>query len=222
MRSSRKYTGVAAVATSWTVLLTAAALTRFNLLGDRPLSYMGTQPRSAVLFGVGLAVPAVLLIAFHGYVRARYPVGKGFSTVMLAGLAGQMVAAFVPIGGDLAASRIHTTCALGLGASLPLLMWRFAAGQRPGSWRWLAHALFWADTAACVLGLSGALPAPVAEIVPGAIFHVWIFTVTFAGAAAGSPPVASTPRAATAPFVRPPLELVSVAALNPGDNDTRD
>jgi hypothetical protein len=200
MRGSLRYTGVAAVATSWTTLLTAAARTRFNVLGDRPLSYMGTQPRSVVLFGVGLAMPAVLLTAFHGYVRGRFPVGKGFSAAMLAGLAGQMVAAFVPIGGNLTASRIHTTCALGLGASLPLLMWRFSAGQRPGSWRRLAYGLFWAEAAACVLGLSGALPAPVAEIIPGAVFHLWIFTVTFAGAAAVSPAVSSTPGAATAPL----------------------
>ena len=98
----------------------------------------------------------------------------GFSVAMLAGLVGQMVAAFVPIGGDPAAHRIHTTFALALGISLPLLMWRFAAGQEPGPWRRLAYRLFWAEAAACAAGLylSARSIAPVAEILPGIAFHI--------------------------------------------------
>ncbi|HEX2274783.1 MAG TPA: DUF998 domain-containing protein [Acidimicrobiales bacterium] len=174
---------MAAVVAVWTTLLAATALTGFDLFGEEPLSYLGTQPRSALLFTLGLAVPALLLTAFHQYVRGRYPVSSGFSLVMLAGLAGQMVAAFVPIGGEPAAHRVHTTSALVLGASLPLLMWRFAAGQPPGPWRRLSYALFWCELAACVVGiyLSALTVAPVAEILPGGVFHAWVVTVTFGG-----------------------------------------
>lgn len=182
MRRSLRYTGVAAVVAVWTSLLAAAALTNFNLLGKEPLSYLGTQSRSAVLFTLGLAVPAVLLTAFHQHLRGRFPVAPGFSLAMLAGLAGQMVAAFVPIGGDPGAYRVHTTSALVLGASLPLLMWRFAAGQPPGPWRRLSYGLFWVEIAACVTGvyLSALMVAPLAEILPGAVFHAWIIAVTVA------------------------------------------
>ncbi len=177
------YAGVAAVATAWTTLLTAMALSRFDVLGPDPLSYLGTDPRSSVLFTIGLAVPALLFTAFHFQVRRRYPASTGFSVVMLLGLAGQMVAAFVPIGGDPTAHRIHTVCALALGISLPLLMWRFAASQPPGGWRRLSYRLFWAEAAACAVGLwlSANSIAPVAEILPGIVFHVWVFTVTFGG-----------------------------------------
>ena len=177
-----RYTGVAAVVTVWTTLLTATVVSGFDLLGEDPLSYMGTQPRSAALFAAGLLVPAVLLTAFHHHVKGRYPVSAGFSVAMLVGLAGQTVAAFVPIGGDPTAHRIHTVSALILGASLPLLMWRFAAGQPSGSWRRLAYALFWVEVAACAAGLylSARSIAPVAEILPGTVFHVWIVVVTFA------------------------------------------
>ncbi len=176
--------GVAAVATVWTSLLIATGLSGFDLFGEDPLSYLGTGPPSAALFTFGLAVPALLLAGFHHYVRERFTVGFGFSLAMLAGLAGQMVAAFVPIGGDPAVHRVHTISALILGISLPLLMWRFAAGQAPGRGRRLAYALFWAEVAACVVGLylSARSIAPVAEILPGTVFHAWVIAVTCAAA----------------------------------------
>jgi hypothetical protein len=182
MRRCRRYTGVAAVATVWTTLLVATAISGFDLLGEDPLSHLGSESRSAALFTMGLAVSALLLTAFHQDVRGRYPVSPSFSVAMLVGLAGQMVAAFVPIGGDPTLHRIHTTSALILGVSLPLLMWRFAAAQPQGSWRRVAYRLFWAESAACALGLylSARMVAPVAEILPGLVFHVWILAVTFA------------------------------------------
>jgi hypothetical protein len=177
-----RYSGVAAVVTVWTTLLTATLVSGFDLLGDDPLSYLGTRPRSAALFTGGLAATATLLTLFHRHVRTRFPVSVGFSLAMLVGLAGQMVAAFVPIGGDPTAHRIHTTCALVLGISLPLLMWRFAAAQPPGRWRRTAYRLFWAEAVACVVGLylSARTIAPLAEILPAAAFHAWVVAVTFA------------------------------------------
>lgn len=180
MRPLGRYAGVAAVATVWSTLLSATALTSFDLLGPEPLSYLGTQDRSAALFAIGLAVPAVLLAVFHREVRRRYPVARGFSIAMLGGLAGQMIAAFVPIGGDAGVHRVHTTSALILGASLPVLMWRFAAGQPSGGWRRLCYGLFWVEAAACAAGLylSSHGVAPLAEVLPGSAFHAWVLVVT--------------------------------------------
>lgn len=168
------------MAVIWTTLLSATAAIDFDLLGEDPLSYLGTRPGAAPLFTLGLAVSAALLAAFHRYVRARFPVSSGFSAAMLGGLAGQVVAAFVPIGGDLGAHRVHTTSALVLGASLPLLMWRFAAGQPPGRWRQVSYGLFWVEVVACVAGLwlSARSVAPLAEILPGTVFHLWVVIVT--------------------------------------------
>jgi hypothetical protein len=170
------------VVTVWTTLLAATAVSRFDLLGAQPISHLGSDSRSAALFTVGLVGAALLLIAFHRFVRGRYPVSTGFSLAMLTGLAGQLVAAFAPIGGDPVVHRIHTTSALALGVSLPLLMWRFAAGQPPGPWRTLAYRLLWAEAGACAAGLylSARMVAPVAEILPGAVFHAWVVAVTFA------------------------------------------
>lgn len=184
---------MAGVVTIWAALLAGSVLVRFDLLGPLPLSYLGTRPRSAAFFTFGLAVSAVLFIAFHQYLLGAYRVASGFSLAMLVGMAGQLVAAFVPIGGDPTLHRIHTTSALVLAASLPLFMWRFATAQAPGPWRRLAYGFVWAEVAACAGGLllSSAHLAPVAEIVPAVVFHAWIATVTLG--------VAQNPRPAVPP-----------------------
>ncbi|MBW3548408.1 MAG: hypothetical protein KY452_09785 [Actinobacteria bacterium] len=175
-----RYAGVAAVTVLWVSLGAGTLLTGFDLLGERPLSYLGSQDRSAVLFSGGLLVGALALVAFHRHLRARYRVTALFSAAMLAGLAGQAVAALVPIAGDGPGHRVHTTAALVLGASLPLLMWRFAASQPAGWWRRLCYGLFWSEAAAVAVGLhlSDRMVAPLAEILPAAVFHLWIVAVT--------------------------------------------
>ncbi len=194
MRRSLRFTGVAAVATLWTSLLVATARGGFDLLGAEPLSYLGSDAGTAGLFSVGLLVSALLLAGFHWFVRDRFLVAPGFSAAMLTGLAGQLVAAVVPIGGDSVVHRVHTISALVLGISLPLLMWRFAAGQPQGRWRRISYALFWVEAAACVVGLylSARMVAPVAEILPASAFHAWIIIVTIKAArgtqSLGGPP----------------------------------
>ena len=180
MTRAFRYAGLAAVTVLWVTLGAGTLLTGFDLLGERPLSYLGSQHPSAVLFSGGLLVGALALVAFHRHVRARYSVPTLFSVAMLVGLVGQVVAALVPIGGDGLGHRVHTTAALVLGASLPLLMWRFAASQPGGSWRRLCYGLFWAEAAAVAVGLhlSARMVAPLAEILPAAVFHLWIVAVT--------------------------------------------
>ena len=85
-----------------------------------------------------------------------------------------------------------------LGISLPVLMWRFAAGQPRGRWRTTAYRLFWLEAAACVVGVlaSRAGLATLAEILPAVAFHLWIAMVT-ASSAGRSParPATSLSRA---------------------------
>ncbi len=179
--SSRlRATGVAAVAVLWTTLGVGSVLAGFDLLGERPLSELGAGGPATLLFSGGLAVAAVLLVGFHQYVRDRFPVSTAFSVAMVVGMAGQLIAALIPIGGHGAAHRVHTTSALVLGASLPVLMWSFAASQPPSAWRRAGYGLFWAEVVACGAGLwlSALGVAPVAEILPAVVFHAWIVAVT--------------------------------------------
>lgn len=179
-RDEGRFSGVAAITVLWVTLVAGARVSGFDLLGDRPLSYLGTRPPSALLFRGGLLVSAALFVAFHGHIRRRHPVGSGFTSAMLLGQAGQVVAALVSIAGNGVAHSVHTASALVLGASLPVLMWRFAAGQPVGPWRRASYGFFWVEVLACAVGLelSRRRIAPVAEILPAIVFHLWIVAVT--------------------------------------------
>jgi hypothetical protein len=170
--------------------------TGLGVLGDRPLSYLGTDPRSAALFRGGLLAASALLVAFAWFVCGNRRPGRGFLAAFLVGQAGQAIAAVVPIDGAGAAHEVHTTAGIVLGLSLPVLMWRFAAGQRPGHRRSWAYGLLWLEVAACVVGvtLSRAMWAALAEAVPATGFHLWIVVVT-----AWAPSVPPAPSPASAP-----------------------
>jgi hypothetical protein len=183
-----RWSGLAAVATLWATLGTASVATRFDLLGHRPLSHLVSSPAAAGLFAAGLAVAAVLFVGFWAWLRGSYPTSPTFSVAMVGGMAAQFVAAFVPIeGGGSSASRVHTVAALVLGGSIPVLMWRFAAAQPPGPLRRTMGLLAGLELAACVVGvsLSRGGVAPLAEILPAAVFHVWVATLTLGGRALG-------------------------------------
>ncbi len=175
-----KWTGVAAVGALWSTQVVLIVAFGFDLVGDRPLSYLALEVGIGFLFGVGLMVSAVLFMTFLRYLRHRYLLGVASSVAMLVGMCGQFVAGVVPIGGTGTASRVHVAAALTLGASIPVLMWRFAADQPPGAWRRWCYGLFWLEVAACAMGiaLSRSQVAPLAEILPALAFHAWVAIVT--------------------------------------------
>lgn len=172
------------MATLWFSLGAASLFSGFAVLGERPLSWLVADRRWGLLFSTGLAVAAFLLVLFHQHLRRRYRLDCWFSAAMLTGLAGQLVAAVVPIDASGAVARTHSVAALVLGASLPVLMWRFAVLQPPGRWRRANVLLFGAEATAALFGilLSRASVAAVGEILPAAFFHLWIVVVTFGNA----------------------------------------
>jgi len=183
-----RYAGVAAVVTLWISVGTGLYRTGLDLGGDRPLSYLGTIPTSASVFRGGLIVAAVLMAGFSWFVYGWFSARRSFLVVFLVGLVGQVVAAVVLVSGAGSSHGVHTVAGLVLGASLPLFMWRFAAGLPPGGpfghgagrKRTAGYGLFWLETAACAIGvaLSMAGWAPVAEIVPALVFHLWVVVIT--------------------------------------------
>lgn len=154
--------------------------TGLSFLDDRPISYLGTDSRSALLFRGGLILATILLVAFAAVVSRRLVRPTGFLPVFLVGMAGQAIVATVSIAGEGAAHAVHTTGGIVLGLSLPLLMWRFAAGQAPGRWRRQSYALMWLSVICSVAGvaLSRAHLATVAEVLPAVAFHLWIIVIT--------------------------------------------
>lgn len=148
---------------------------------ERPISYLGTIPRTVVLFRVGLIAASLLLAGFAWAVHRRLRRSTGFLTVFLLGMVCQAVVGVVSLEGAGASKPIHVTAGIALGLSLPLLMWRFAVAQEAGRWRTTSFRLLWLEVVGCVAGvlLSRAGRATVAEAVPACLFHLWIISVTF-------------------------------------------
>ncbi len=101
---------------------------------------------------------------------------------MLIGLAGQVATAIIPYYGSVLAHRIHTSTALILAFSLPLLMWRFAANQPAGELRRTSYALLWLELVLFGIGTYlfsiYRMAAPLAQILPAIAYHAWIITLT--------------------------------------------
>lgn len=199
-RVSLRWAGVAAVAVLWATVGTGMARTGLGLVDERPVSFLGTDDRTAGLFRAGLLLATALLVGFAWAVARKQGRRTGFLTVFLVGMAGQAVVAVVPLDSAGAGHALHTTSGIVLGLSLPLLMWRFAAGLTPGAERRLASSLMAAEATGCVVGivLSTAGVAALAEVVPAVLFHLWIVVVTVRWRAwwpepvsAAGPPVSS-------------------------------
>jgi hypothetical protein len=154
--------------------------TGLGLADDRPISYLGADSRTAVLFRGGLILATVLLVSYAWAVGGRLPRPASFLVVFTVGMAGQAVVAVVSIAGPGASHAIHTSAGIVLGLSLPVLMWRFAAGQPPGRWRRQSYGVMWLEVAGGVAGiaLSRAGRATIAEVVPAVVFHLWIILVS--------------------------------------------
>lgn len=152
----------------------------FDVTGDRAISYLGTDFRTMALFRGGLLVATVLLVGFAWAVKGNLTRPTGFFGVFLVGMAGQAVVAMVSIAGEGLSHAVHTTGGIVLGLSLPLFIWRFAAGQPPGRWRRQSYGLLWLEVGAVIAGvvLSRAHLAVVAEVLPAVAFHLWIIVVT--------------------------------------------
>ena len=161
----------------WTTLPAGMVRAGLGVGDDRPISYLGTDPRGVVLFRVGLLVAALGFSIFALVVGRRLERPASFLIVFLAGQACQAVVAVVSIDGP--NHRVHTTAGIALGLSLPLLLWRYAAAQPPGRWRRHSYSLLGLEVGGCILGvtLSALGLAVIAEVAPAVAFHVWVIVV---------------------------------------------
>jgi len=185
-----RYAGLAAVVVLWVSVATGMDRAGLGFLDDRPISYLGTDPRSALVFRGGLIVAAGLMGGFSWFAFEQFSAPRSFLAAFLIGLAGQLVAAVVLLSGPGSSHAVHTAGGLVLGASLPILMWRFAPSSLGPRRRLVGYAMFWAEVVACAAGvaLSASGRAPIAEIVPALVFHLWVTVVTVWSTTSASSP----------------------------------
>jgi len=190
-----RYAGLAAVVVLWVSVATGMYRAGLGFLDARPISYLGTDPRSALVFRGGLIVAAGLMAGFSWFAFERFSAPRSFLAASVMGLVGQVVAAVVLLSGPGSSHGVHTAGGLVLGASLPILMGRFAASALGPRRRIAGYALFLLELAACAAGIALSISgrAPVAEIVPALAFHLWVVVVTvWSATPAGGPPAVAT------------------------------
>lgn len=172
--------GPSAVAVLWTTNIVGMRRIGLSVVDREPLSILGTIPSTRPLFVGGLLAAAMLFVVFAFVVHAKMRLPSSFLIVFVLAMAGQVVVALVPIDGAGARHGVHTMAGLVLGGCLPVLMWRFAAGQEAGRWRRAAISLVGLEFVGTVVGiaLSRSMRAPLAEVAAAFGFHVWTIVVT--------------------------------------------
>lgn len=176
------YSGVVGVLVLWTGVTVGMNRAGLGLVDPRPISYLGVDPKSAVLFSTSLLVSALLFVSFGYYVKRHFHVNNRFLTYLLIGQAGQAVAAVAPYGKNSPYKMLHTIAAFVLAFSLPFLIRQFALSQvgKPYHQKYVWLLKF--EQIMFVIGIGLFIftkgIAPIGEAMPTIGFHLWILVVT--------------------------------------------
>ncbi len=189
LNTLQRYSGVAGVMVLWTGVSLAMLVTGLGLIDSRPISYLGIDPLSKMLFASSLLISAFLFINFGFYVKRTFKVINRFMTYFLIGQFCQVVVALVPYRMGYSRS-IHTVAAFALAITLPLLIRAFARSQASSPHRRLYVRLLRFEQITFVIGMGLFIftkgIAPLGEALPAAGFHVWIIAVTIIAHNTGS------------------------------------
>ncbi len=170
------YTGLLGVVIIWAGTIVGMFLAGLNLFDKRPISYLGVNASSELLFTLTLLLSAVLFSVFGIYVYKILGLPKKFLAAYLVGQVGQMVAALVPFGGPY--KLIHTYAAFTLAFSIPFHMYFFTRAHKPERFHMLGTVLFRAELLCFVVGIGTFVfiqkAAPITEILPAIPFHAWL------------------------------------------------
>lgn len=177
-----RFSGLATVSILWSTILIGLHRAHLDIFGNWPLSYLGVNHDSRLLFNGGLILSALTLLLFLWYLSVQYVTTKWFLSVIAIGQVGQIIAAIFMFGGDQPSKTIHTLAAFTLAASIPIGLWTFALSQQKPLKK-LALRLAWLQTACFVVGIGSFAfvlhGAPAGQILPALAFHLWIIVITF-------------------------------------------
>ena len=118
-----KYCGFLAIAVLWSTVLASIFVTKFNLFGTLPVSYLGVYEQSKYLFNGGLIVSSILLLGFLYYFSEHQPLSKWFIAIFVAGQICQIIVALTPYNSQSYIRSVHVVSAFALAFTLPLSMY---------------------------------------------------------------------------------------------------
>lgn len=176
------YSGLTGVVVLWTGVLVAMAKAHLAFVDSRPLSYLGVDSKTAVIFSLSLLLSSGMFINFGYSVRKLFGVRNRFLLYFLVGQGGQIVAAVAPYGDNSRYRLVHTMAAFMLAFSLPLLIREFSVSQAKTQHAILYRNLVRFEQFTFVVGMGLFIftkgIAPLGEALPALGFHLWIIVVT--------------------------------------------
>ncbi len=178
-----KYSGILGIGVLWLSVGVSLFITRFNVLGNSPISYLGTYPQTKYIFNTGLILASVLLLTFAYHIRHKLAVSKAFLAVFTLGQVCQIIVALTPYTSKTILRPIHIISGFVLAITLPLSIGLFAkTAQLSKRIRTTSLYLFYGELLLFVLGISWFVLASsggaLSEIITAIVFDVWIITLS--------------------------------------------
>ncbi len=180
MKFITKYSGVSAVVLLWIAVIGGMIKTDLSLVDDRPISFLGVAPETALYFNTLLFFSAILFAVYGAFHYKNLSLSKWFIVTFLIGQVAQVIAALYQYGGS--DKLIHTVAAFTLAAAIPTYMLFFALSA-PKNLKSAAYKFYFTELLFFTVGITAFIFArgisPLAEILPALPFHAWILYSTF-------------------------------------------
>lgn len=181
MHQLRRWSGFFAVVTVWIGIIVAILRAPLNLLSDQPISSLGTNSRTSLLFAATLILSSVWFVMFALYLRQKMQAHVIAPVSLIIGQVAQVLVALAPYNVAGATRYIHVAAAYMVAISLPLSMYLYAKTSRNNYLKKLTMRFFVVELSAFVLGLGWFIFAPtaggLAEITTAVVFDVWVLTI---------------------------------------------
>lgn len=174
------YTGYLTVLILWASILSAIAVSSFDIFDMKPLSSLGVMPGANVLFSGGLLLAAITFVIFARLLYRSYSLPISFLAIAYIGQLGQIATALIPYGGEQPERLLHTISAFVLAVSIPLFLFLFAISLPDSRFQRTAKWLYRLELAAFVIGIglfTLSIGAAYAQALPAVAFHIWILYI---------------------------------------------
>lgn len=172
------YSGVLAICILWSTVSLSLLITKLDVLGKLPISYLGVFAESRTIFNAGLIISALLLLVFAYDLAKKFDLSKRFAIIFSAGQTAQIIVALTPFNSDSIVRPIHVIAGFVIAFTLPLSMYAFMNVDIPRDLRRITQKFLWIEIILFILGIGWFVLASragaLAEILTALAFDVWI------------------------------------------------
>ncbi|GAC1391407.1 MAG: hypothetical protein NVSMB46_03850 [Candidatus Saccharimonadales bacterium] len=174
--------GIIGVVILWIGIVSGMIIAHLRLIDKRPISYLGYDPKTTLLFTLTLVLSSILFIFFAILINHIYHIKNNFLAFFIVGQIGQIIAALVSYDIHNKYRIIHTVAAFTLAFSLPLLMRSFKNASLNSNNYSTLQKLFRLELCLFIIGIGLFVftkgLAPLGEVLPALGFHIWIIYIT--------------------------------------------